>query len=126
MYLGVVKGTNEIVTIEEYTDGKFVKYVNNDGTTCNGNNNDQQMKAESLVHYSFIKSNKKMLVVDIQGANFNLTDPEIATLSGHFDEEKHFLFCAGNFSMEAYTKFFQNHKCSAFCSLLGLEEESME
>ena len=76
MYLGVVKETNEAVTIEEYTDGKFVKYVNNDGTTCNGNNNDQ-MKAESLVHYSFIKSNKKMLVVDLQGANFNLTDPEI-------------------------------------------------
>ena len=77
------------LTAEEYTDGKCVKYVNNDGTTCNGNNNDQQMKAESLVHYSFIKSNKKMLVVDIQGENFNLTDPEIATLSGHFDEEKH-------------------------------------
>ena len=111
----MAKETNEVVTIEEYADGKFVKYVNNDGTTCNGNNNDQQMKAESLVHYSFIKSKKKML-----------TDPEIATLSGHFDEEKHFIFCVGNFLMEAYTKFFQNHKCSAFCSLLGLEEESME
>ena len=106
MYLGVVKETNEVVTIEEYTDGKFVKYVNNDGTTCTGNNKDLQMKAESLVHYSFIKSNKKMLVVDIQAANFNLTDPEIATLSGHFDEEKHFLFCASNFSIEAYTQIF--------------------
>ena len=77
-------------------------------------------------HYSFIKSNKKMLVVNIQGAIFNPTDPEITTLSGHFDEEKHFLFCAGNFSMEAYTKFFESHKCRAFCSLLGLEEESIE
>ncbi len=83
VYLGVVKETNEIVTIEEYADGNFVKYVNNDGTRCKGNNEDQQMKAESLVHYSYIKSNKKMLMVDIQGANFNLTDPEIATLSGH-------------------------------------------
>ena len=47
MYLGAVKETNEVVTIEEYTDGKFVKYVNNDGTTCSSNNNVQQMKAES-------------------------------------------------------------------------------
>ena len=87
---------------QEYTDGNFVKYVNNDSTTCKGNNRDQQIKAESLVHYSFIKSNKKMLVVNIQGAIGNPTaDPEITTLSGHFDEEKHFLFCAGNFSMEA-------------------------
>ena len=111
---------------QEYTDGNFVKYVNNDSTTCKGNNRDQQMKAESLVHYSFIKSNKKMLVVNIQGAVCNPTDPEITTLSGHFDEEKHFLFFAGNFSMEACTKFVENHKCRAFCSLLGLEEESIE
>ena len=115
MYLGVVKETNEVVTIEEYTDGTyFLKYVNNDGATCNGNNNDQQMKAESLVHYSFIESNKKMLVVDIQGANFNLTDPEIATLSDHFDEEKHFLFCGGHFFNGGIHKVFPELQMQCF------------
>lgn len=47
------------------------------------NNEDieKQKKAESLAHFSFVKSNNRLLLVDIQGSDYNLTDPEIATAS---------------------------------------------
>lgn len=125
VFLGTIKETNEIVTIKEYAAGDFVKYVNNTGKTHTNKNDDQHMKAESLVHFSYVKSNKKLLLVDIQVVNYTLTDPEIATLSGVFDEDKHFLFCAGNLSKEAYTNFFQTHQCSVFCNLLGLLPENV-
>ena len=84
VFLGTIKETNEIVTIEEYAAGDFVKYVNNTGKTHANKNDDQYTKAESLVHFSYVKSNKKLLLVDIQGANYTLTEPEIATLCGVF------------------------------------------
>ncbi|CAB4033598.1 transient receptor potential cation channel subfamily M member 6-like, partial [Paramuricea clavata] len=72
------------------------------------------------------KSNRKLLLVDIQGGEYNLTDPEIATVSGIYDNDDHLLFCAGNLSTEAYLNFFNAHKCNAFCNLLGLVPEEVE
>ena len=106
--------------------GNFEKYVNNDGVLCVKKNVDQQKKAESLVHFSYIKSSKKLMLVDIQGAGYNLTDPEIASLTGAFNDENNFLFCAGNYSKEAFTNFFKAHKCNAFCNLLKLTPELCE
>jgi hypothetical protein len=65
-------------------------------------------------------------LVDIQGGEYNLTDPEIATVSGIYDNDDHLLFCAGNQSTEAYLNFFNAHKCNAFCNLLGLVPEEVE
>ena len=36
-------------------------------------------KAECLVHYSYDSSNRKLMIIDIQGSNYHLYDPEIAT-----------------------------------------------
>jgi hypothetical protein len=83
-------------------------------------------RLKSLVHFSFVKSNRKLLLVDIQGGEYNLTDPEIATVSGIYDNDDHLLFCAGNQSTEAYLNFFNAHKCNAFCNLLGLVPEEVE
>ena len=58
------------------------------------------------VHFSYIKSNKKLMLADIQGAGHNLTDPEIASLTGAYNAEEHLLFCAGNYSQEAHGNFF--------------------
>lgn len=57
-----------MVTIEEFAVGDFQKYVNNDCTLSSNEDTEKQMKAESLVHFSYIKSKKKVLLVDIQGA----------------------------------------------------------
>ena len=125
-FLGKVQSTDEIITIEQYASGTFRKYVNNNGSLSRNQDIEKQGKAESLTHFSFVKSNRKLLLVDIQGGGYNLTDPEIATLTGAFDDESHLLFCAGNLSLEAYSNFFKAHKCNVYCDILGLSPETVE
>ena len=123
-FLGKIEGTGEIVTIEEFAgEGSFCKYVNNNGAIAVGNDPELQGKAESLVHFSFAKSKKKLMVVDIQGSGYNLSDPENATVGEAFDETKKLLFCVGNLSDHAYYSFFDGHACNLYCNLLGLEDE---
>lgn len=89
------------------------------------NNEDieKQKKAESLAHFSFVKSNNRLLLVDIQGSDYNLTDPEIATASSMYGDDDRLLFCAGNISTEACEKFIMAQRCNVVCNLLGLTPE---
>jgi hypothetical protein len=119
IYLG--KESDEHVTIEEYVDGSFVKYINNDGIVCPCHDTGMLEKAECLTHFSFEKSNKELLLVDIQGCGHRLFDPEIAS-STLFDEWSEILFTAGNLSKEAITNFTRSHKCNTFCTLIGLKK----
>ena len=72
------------VTVEEFVPGKFQKYVNNDGTCYAPQMEDHQevyAKAECLVHFCYTFSEKKMMLVDLQGSMFKLYDPEIISAS---------------------------------------------
>ena len=100
--------------------------MNTDGSLSRNSDTEKQGKAESLVHFSFVKSNKKLLLVDIQGGEYDLTDPEIATVGTMYDDDQHLLFCAGNLSTEAYIHFFTSHERGVFCNLLGLIPEEEE
>ena len=119
-FLGIINSTNESVTVEEFTEGQFVKYINNNGSIVNVPQSELQEKAECLVHFSYNKSLEKLMVVDIQGSGYNLTDPEIATTVGSFDEKDELLFCVGNLSTTACDTFFAGHSCNTFCDLLDL------
>ena len=58
--------------------------------------------------------------LEIQGVNYKLSDPEIATLpekDGNFEER---LFCSGNLGEVPIEEFIKGHKCSKFCDLAGL------
>ena len=88
------------VAVEEFVPGEFQKYVNNDGTCYAPVMEDHQevyAKAECLVHFSYAFSEKKMLLVDLQGSMFKLYDPEIATSQFTSDTDESY-FCAGNLS----------------------------
>ena len=66
------------VSIEEFIKGDFVKYMNNNGEVCEeGTVCD---KAQAFVHFTYEKSEGKLIVLDIQGAGYTLYDPEIASL----------------------------------------------
>ena len=65
--LGIIDSTNEVVTIEEFTEGQFVKYTNNNGSVVNVPQSELQEKAECLVHFSYNKFLESFMVVDIQG-----------------------------------------------------------
>jgi hypothetical protein len=85
VYFG--KKGDKFVTVEEFVDGEFSKYINNYGTLCNNVNEVILQKAECLSHFSFEKSNNQVTVLDIQGCGYSLVDPEVAS-SSLFDENK--------------------------------------
>ena len=65
-------------TVEEYVPGSFYKLIN---PTDDSSPHQQELfsKAECLVHYSYVSTKEKMVILDIQGSGFTLYDPEIST-----------------------------------------------
>ncbi|KAK3701242.1 hypothetical protein QZH41_003204 [Actinostola sp. cb2023] len=68
---------NELpVTAEEFVPGEFSKYVNNDGNCvvppCEEYDEIFE-KAQSLVHFSYLYSKKKLMILDIQGSEYRCT-----------------------------------------------------
>ena len=120
IYMGRLHGQSgdEWVTVEEYIDGKFTTYLNNTGIPC-GVNSEIRQKCESLAHLSYERSHENIMVVDMQGSDHILFDPEIASKELLDGEEV--LFSAGNLSLTAISNFIENHPdCNMFCVLLGL------
>ena len=108
----------EYVTIEEFVDGTFRKYVNNNGNVCDkGDSSALFDKAECLAHFTYERSEKEVMLVDIQGCEYSLIDPEIASKELTPTD---LLFCLGNLSANAISTFVTNHMCRNYCQLLGL------
>ena len=84
---------------------------------CGDKNDEFCQKAECLSHFSFEKSDKKLMIVDIQGSGANLYDPEIATMELLADGK---IFCAGNLSKTAIDAFSLQHVCNKYCKILEL------
>ena len=120
IYLGNMNG--ESVSVEEFVEGTFTKYINNDGLPCGNIEEDLHKKAECLSHYSYVHSEKQVMVVDIQGAGY-MFDPEIA--SAILVDKKEVMFTAGNLSHLAINNFIEQHTCNMFCKCLGLEPLSL-
>ena len=117
-YLGKVVG-GQYVTIETYIEGKFTKYINNNGTIVDFQESEAVKKAETYSHFSYVKSSKTLMVLDIQGVGFTLTDPEIAS-SSLTDTENNIMFCSGNLSTIAIDTFLENHICNKYCNLVNI------
>ena len=85
------------ITVEENTPGSFTKYINNNGEInliLSHESKEVLEKCECFVHYSYVSTDKKMVVVDLTGVDYNLCDPEIATMD--LLNEGALTFCAGN------------------------------
>ncbi len=115
--------SQEYATMERFVEGTFEKYINNNGIIDDNNTSDISLKAAAFVHFSFEKSNRKLMVVDIQGCGYKLLDPEIATRT--LKENDEYLFCAGNLSTRAINTFTEEHNCNKFCEGLGLKPLSL-
>ena len=105
--------------MQRFVERPFEKYINNNGIIDDNNTSDISLKAAAFVHFSFEKSKRQFLVVDIQGCGYKLLDPEIAATT--VQENDHYLFCAGNRSTVAISSFTEKHKCNKFCKRLGLK-----
>jgi hypothetical protein len=127
------KFEDQHATIEEYINGYFVKYVNNNGHCVlppESSTQDEKViyeKAETLVHYSYALSEGKMMLIDIQGSGYALCDPEIATESLKDDDDNdnsEILFCCGNLSTMAIQGFLNEHSCNKYCKMLALSDNA--
>lgn len=116
IYFGKCAG--ECVTIEEFIPGTFDKHINNTGEVCGDEDLDVCQKAQCFVHYTYERSEKQLMVIDIQGCGYTLFDPEVASEEASSDGE--YLFCTGNLSTNAIDSFTNSHICNQFCKLLQL------
>ena len=116
----LARSEGQLVTLEPYLQGKFVKYINNDGEII-VSGNEVASKAEAFVHFTYVKSQKAVMVLDIQGTGYNLYDPEVASTKLQDEETKSLLFCCGNLSTNAIDLFLSSHKCGKHCAFLGID-----
>jgi hypothetical protein len=65
VYFSCMNG--EYITIEKFIQGTFNKWVNNTGEICvaTKESTEVSLKAETFVHYMYIKSKKQLMVTDI-------------------------------------------------------------
>ena len=116
-------------TIEEYVPGEFVKIINNNGVIIPLADDESSVellhKAECLVHYTYQSSNKKFMLLDIQGMGYKLIDPEIATTEVMDKDTNEVFFCCGNCSTVGIDAFLACHKCNKFCTMMGVPENTM-
>lgn len=122
VYTDIVMGQfedQEYFAVEKFIDGSFSKYINNTGLVCEEGTSVIHKKAECLTHYSYEKSSRKLMLLDIQGSEYTLYDPEIASVSLQANEE--YLFGAGNLTSNAIKSFIKSHKCNMFCTYVGLK-----
>lgn len=118
VYMGIAED-GELLTAEEFIPGDFVKFINNNGIVCE---EDTMLckKAQAFSHFTYEKSQGKVMVLDIQGSGYTLYDPEIASADLQ-SEDGGYQFCTGNLAQNAIESFFEVHQCNSYCKLLKLK-----
>ena len=117
----------EHATIEEFVPGSFTKYINNNGKSVDIPQDASEdvkqlfLKAQTLVHYSHMVTEHKIMLLDIQGSEFQLYDPEIATEEIMDKEHHEIYFCCGNCSTVAIEAFLKDHICNEYCEMMNLK-----
>ena len=71
----------ECVTLEEFIDGKFTKYLNNTGDCCVDETDVMGQKAQCLTHFSNEKSEKKLMLLDIQEVGMNYSTQKLLLMN---------------------------------------------
>ena len=67
-----------------------------------------------------------MLLTDVQGCQYCLFDPEIASAQVYSDNQDEIMFGVGNPSLQVIKNFGLSHKCNTFCIAVGLDPFNKE
>lgn len=65
-------GSSMYVTVEPFVEGNYVRHNNNAGW-----NNELMATAQAYSHFTWQATDNKLMVVDLQGVGYILTDPVI-------------------------------------------------
>ncbi|CAK4086027.1 unnamed protein product [Aphanomyces euteiches] len=105
-----------VCCVEEYLPGAYVKYSNNNGFVGKETSTTEERERntpQAFSHFTFVSSDYRLMVVDIQGVNDSYTDPQIHTVDGRG-------FGVGNLGTLGMEKFLESHRCNEVCRWLGL------
>ncbi|KAG0703266.1 alpha-kinase family-domain-containing protein [Suillus ampliporus] len=111
-----------VFLLEEFIEGKFQKYLNNDSVLPRLflKDDDAEYLAEFLSfsqHIQYWKTKRLAFVSDYQGSTTLLTDPKIVT-----NQELGYIFTAGNLP-DGYENFECQHICNFFCKFYQLPRD---
>jgi hypothetical protein len=127
--LGWMSKMSEWWMVEEEVEGEFLKYSDNTGWIIRSDTTGQYWPEddlerfhatmplmESLQHFSWVTTEGKSMIMDIQGSDRYLTDLVLGTLKG--DE-----LSLANLGITSDTlhSFFKAHQCSRTCIKLKIE-----
>mmetsp|Transcript_37797 Transcript_37797/g.70524 ORF Transcript_37797/g.70524 Transcript_37797/m.70524 type:complete len:293 (+) Transcript_37797:63-941(+) len=98
----------EPLCLEPYLAGDYVKHSDNAGHT----ETDDEVAA-AFSYFTYILSEKLLVVCDIQGVGTFYTDPQIHTADGVG-------FGAGNLGADGLRRFLRTHRHNLLCEQLGL------
>ena len=110
---------SNILIIESSINGTFTKYNNNAGYIGKA----LGATAHAFSHFSWCKSGKQLMIVDIQGCKerdeaYILTDPAIHHKTKTLGDS--------NLGEKGFTEFFRTHKCNKVCEEMRLEKHSTQ
>ncbi|CAB4002129.1 Transient receptor potential cation channel subfamily M member 6 [Paramuricea clavata] len=67
-----------------------------------------------------VSTKEKLMILDIQGSDYALYDPEISTAELFDGDTAELYFCCGNYSSIGIQAFLKSHKCNKYCKLIGV------
>lgn len=100
-------GYAEPLCLEPFLSGDYVKHSDNAGHRETDNET-----AAAFSYFTYILSQKMLVVCDIQGVGTFYTDPQIHTTDGEG-------FGAGNLGAEGIRRFLRTHRHNLLCEELG-------
>ncbi|KAG6945187.1 hypothetical protein JG688_00016704, partial [Phytophthora aleatoria] len=81
--------------------------------TLNTTEERERNTPQAFSHFSFVASDFRLMIVDIQGVADSYTDPQIHSADGRG-------FGVGNLGTFGMEKFLESHRCNEVCRWLGL------
>ena len=102
------------MALEPWIAGKYEKYTSNAGHVAKDSD-----LAQAYSHFTWHQTAGEIMVVDIQGVENTLTDPQIHSL----DTDR---FGRGNLSCKGMDAFFMSHVCNEICHTLNLPPHPLQ
>eukprot|EP01001_Neometanema_parovale_P008239 NODE_4518_length_1053_cov_26.355914_g4316_i0.p1 GENE.NODE_4518_length_1053_cov_26.355914_g4316_i0~~NODE_4518_length_1053_cov_26.355914_g4316_i0.p1 ORF type:complete len:261 (+),score=23.63 NODE_4518_length_1053_cov_26.355914_g4316_i0:60-842(+) len=112
----MIKRGDEMLTVEPYLKGRYLKHNNNNGFVPPL----ARSTPQAFSHFTYAHTKGAMLVVDIQGVGDLYTDPQIHCEGPIFGKN------LSNLGRKGMESFFGTHQCNAICRYLSLSRPRPE
>ncbi|BFU20672.1 elongation factor-2 kinase, putative [Entamoeba histolytica HM-1:IMSS-B] len=108
----------QIYFVEPELNGEFIKFNDNNSWV---NSEMYSATAQAFSHWTYFRTAKRLIVVDLQGvinkekSEYILTDPAV-----HHESQSKYFFSSTNLGQNGIAHFFESHQCNAVCKQLNI------